>query len=92
MGTICVYNWNGMMVDMALDIIVHNDRETHHARILNAWVEDWESDILIIRYQDNEKLLPQKYKYIRFLADEDNQTYMIAPKKLEYKGTTRRNN
>ena len=40
MGTRCVYNWIDMMVDMGLDKIVHHARETHHARIFNAWIED----------------------------------------------------
>ena len=78
MGTICVYNWTDMMVDMGLDNIVHNDRETSHARIFNAWIEDWESYILRIQDQDNEQRLLHKYKNIRFLDDEDNKTYMIA--------------
>ena len=47
MGTRCVYNWTSMMVDMGLDNIVHNDRETCHASIFNAWIKDWELDILI---------------------------------------------
>ena len=42
----CVYNWTGMIVDMGLDNIVYNDRDPRHARIFNAWIEDWESDIL----------------------------------------------
>ena len=67
------------MVEMGLDDIVHNDREPRHARIFNSWIEDWESDILITQGQENEQQLLQKYKNIRFLDDEDNQTYMIAP-------------
>ena len=46
MGTICVYNWTDMMVGMDIDNIVHNDRGSHHARIFNTWIRDWESDIL----------------------------------------------
>ena len=53
MGTRCVYNWTIIMVDMGLDNIVHNDSEPHHARVFNAWVEDWESDILRTRVQGN---------------------------------------
>ena len=40
MGKICIYNWTDMMVDMGLDNIVHNDRETRHARIFNSLIED----------------------------------------------------
>ena len=40
-----------MMVDMGLDNIVQNDRETHCVRILKAWIEDWDSDILRTRDQ-----------------------------------------
>ena len=80
------------MVDMGIDNIVYNYREPRHARILNAWIEDWESDILRTRDQENEQCLMQKYKNIRFFDDEDNQIYMIAPENLEFKGTTRRNN
>ena len=72
MGTRCVYNWTDMMVDMGLDNIVHNDREPSHSMILNSWIEDWESDKLITRDQDNEQRLLQKYKNIRFFDDEDN--------------------
>ena len=79
------------MVDMGLDKIVHNDREPFHARIFNAWIEDWDSDILITQDQQNEQHLMQKYNSIRFFDDEDNQTYMIAPEKLEFEGPTRRN-
>ena len=60
MGTRCVYNWTGMMVDMGLDNIVHNDREPCHAMILNAWIEDWESDILRTQEQDHEQRFLQK--------------------------------
>ena len=38
MGTRYLYNWTKMMVDMVLDKIVHNDRETLHARILNSCI------------------------------------------------------
>ena len=79
------------MVNMGLDKIVHHGRDPCHASILNDWIKDWESDILRTRYQENEKRLLQKYKNIRFLDDEDNQTYIIAPEKLEYKGHIRRN-
>ena len=80
-----------MMVDMGLDKIVHNDTEPLHARIFNTYIEDWESDTLRTRDQENEQLILHKYKNIRFLDDEDNQTYMIAPGNLEFKGATRRN-
>ena len=40
---------------------------------------------------DNEKCLLQKYKNIRSLDDEDNQTYIIAPENLEFKGPIIRN-
>ena len=80
-----------MMFDMVIDNILYNNREPHHARIFNAWTEDWESDILRTRYQENEKRLLKKYKNIRFLDDEYNQTYMISPEILEFKGPTRRN-
>ena len=79
------------MVGMGLDNIMHNDREPGHARIFNAWIEYWESEILITRDQENEKCLLQKYKNIRLLDDEDNQTYMIAPEMLDFKGPTIRN-
>ena len=79
MVTRCVYNWTNMMVEMGIDNITHNDRETLHARTLNAWIEDWESEILRTRDQENEKRLLQKYKNKTFLDDEENQTYMIAP-------------
>ena len=34
----------------------------------------------------------KKYNNIRFLDDEDNQTYMIPPIFFEFKGPTRRHN
>ena len=71
---------------MGLDNIIHNDREPQHARIFNACIEDWESDILRTRDQENEQPLFHQYKNIRFRDDEDNQTYMIAPENLEFKG------
>ena len=49
-----------MMADMGIDKIVHNDRYPRHARILNAWIEDWESCILRTRYQENEQRILQK--------------------------------
>ena len=91
MGTRRVYNCTDMMVDTGLDNIVHNDREPRHARILNAWTEDWESDIPRTRDQENEQCLLHKYKNIRFLDDEDNQNYIIIPENLDFKGTTIRN-
>ena len=60
MGIICFYNWTDMMVEMGLDNIVRNDREPLHARIFNAWIKDWESDIRITRDQDNEQHLIKK--------------------------------
>ena len=80
-----------MMVDMGLDKIVHHDREPCHDRILNAWIKYWESYILRTRYQDNEKNLIKKYKNTSFLDDEENQTYMIPPENLEFKGPTKIN-
>ena len=44
------------------------------------------------RDQDNEQLLLHKYNNIRFLDDEGNESYMIAPENLEFKGPTIRNN
>ena len=72
-------------------LIVLIIKEPYHANVLNFWIEYWESDILITQDQENEKCLTQKYNNIRFLDDEDNQTYMISPEKLEFKGPTRRN-
>ena len=92
LGTRCVYNWTNMMVDMGLDKILHHDREPCHSRIFNSWIEDWESDILRTQDQENEQRLLHKYKKLTFLDDEDNQTYMIAPENLEFKGPNRRNN
>ena len=46
MGKICVYNWTNMIFDMGLDKIVHHDRELRHTRIFNAWIGDWELDII----------------------------------------------
>ena len=91
MGKRCVYNWTDMMFDMVLDKILHNDREPLHARICNAWIDDWELDILRTRDQDNKQQLLHKYKNIRFLDNEDNKTYIISPENLEFKGPTRRN-
>ena len=91
MGTRCVYNWTNMMVGVGLDKIVHHDREPHRARIFNACTKDWESDILRTLDQENEQLIIKKYKTLRLLDDEDNQTYMIAPEILEFKGPTRMN-
>ena len=79
------------MVEMGIDNIVHHSREPHHARILNSWIKDWESDILKTWDRENDQRLNQKYKNLRFLDDEENQTYMIAPENLEFKGPTRRN-
>ena len=69
-----------MMVDMGLDNIVNHDREPRNARIFNARIKDWESNIPRTQDHDNEQRLPHKYKNIRFLDDEDNKTYMIVPK------------
>ena len=80
-----------MMVDTGIDNMVNNDRETCHARILNAWINYWDSDILITQDQDNEQRFLHKYKNIRFLDDEENKTYMISPENLEFKGPTIRN-
>ena len=59
---------------MGLDNVVYRDRELLHDRIFNAWIDYWESEILITKYQENEQCLLQKYKNIRFLDDEVNQT------------------
>ena len=79
------------MVYMVFDNIVHNYRELCHDRIFNTWIKDWESDILRTQYKENEQRLLQKSKNIRFFDDEYNQTYMIAPENLDFKGSTRRN-
>ena len=76
---------------MDLDNIVHNDREPRNARIFNAWIKDWESDILRTQDQENEQHLLQKYKNICFLDNEDNQTYMIPPENFNFKAPTRSN-
>ena len=78
MRTRCVYNWTDMMVDMGLDKIVHHDTDHCNARIFYAWIKNLESDILRTRYKENEQCLLQKCRNLRFLDDEDNQTYMIA--------------
>ena len=91
MGKICVYNWTNKIFDMGLDKILHHDREPHHTRIYNAWIEDWESDILRTPYQENDQRLLKKYKNIRLLDNEDNQSYMIAPESFDPKGPTIRN-
>ena len=75
---------------MGVDNIFTHYRDPCHARIFNAWIDYWESEILITKYQENEQCLLQKYKNIRFLDDEYNQTYMIAPENLEFKRLTRR--
>ena len=80
-----------MMVTMGIDNIMYHDMELHHARILNSWIEDWESGILVIQYQDNEQCLMKKYKNLRFIDDEDNHNCMIVPEKLEPEGTSRIN-
>ena len=49
-----------MMVDMGLDSIVYNDRKTCHAKIFNACIKDWESDILRTQDQENEQQILQK--------------------------------
>ena len=86
MGTRFVYNWIDIMFDMGLDNIVHNDGEPRHARIFNAQIEYWKSDILRTRDQKNEQRLLQKYRSIRFLDDDYNQTYMIVPEFWSLKG------
>ena len=90
MGTRYVYNCTDMMVDMGLDKFFHNDRYRCHDRIFNAWIKNWDADILRSQDQNNEQCLLQKYKNIRFLDDEKNQTNMITPESLEFKGPTRR--
>ena len=84
-------NWTDMMFDMGLDNIVKNDKKPCDAIIFNACIDDLESGILRTLYQENEQRLLQKKKNIRFLDDEENQTYMIAPENMEFKGLTRRN-
>ena len=79
------------MFDMGLDNIVHNYRETCDGRILNAQIDDQDYEILKIKDQENEQRLLQKYKNIRFLDDKENQTYLITPDNLEFKGPTIRN-
>ena len=60
------------MVGVGLDNIVNHDREPRHARIFNAWIDDWESYILRTRDQENEQCLMHKYKNLMLLDDEDN--------------------
>ena len=91
MGKRYVYNWTDMMVGTGIDKIVHHDMELCRARIFNAWIEYWESNILRTLDQDNDQRILQKYKNIRFLDDEENQTYIIVAEKFEFKGPTRRN-
>ena len=80
-----------MMVYMGLDNIVHNYREPRHSRIFNSWIKYWKSGILRTQDQENEQRLLHKCKNIRFLNDEYNQTYIIAPENLEFQGPTRSN-
>ena len=76
---------------MVLDKIVHHDRDLRHDSIFNAWVNDSDSQIMRTIDQVSEQRLLHKYKNIRFLDDVDNQTYMIIPENLDFKGKTRRN-
>ena len=48
------------MVDIVIDNIVNNDRKTHHARIFNTSIKDWESQIPKKRDQENNKNLLQE--------------------------------
>ena len=77
---------------MGLDKIVHHDRESQYTRIFNSCIKYWESETRKTRDQENEQRLLQKYNNLRFLDDQDNQTYMIAPENLEFKGSNRKNN
>ena len=61
-----------MIVEMGLDNVVHHDREPRHARIFNAYIKDWESNIMRTQDQENKQRLIQKYNNLRFLDDEDN--------------------
>ena len=61
----------------------HDVREPHHDRTFNAWIGGWESGILRTQDQQNEQRLLQKYKNVRFLDDEDNQTYRIVPETFD---------
>ena len=58
-----------MMVDMGLDDVFHHDIDIRYTRIFNAWIKDWESNILITRAQENEQRLLNKFNNIRFLDD-----------------------
>ena len=91
MGKQCVYSWTEMMADMVIDNIVNNDGDPCNEKIFNGWIKDSKSDILKTLYQENEQCLLQRYNNIRFLDDEDNQTYMSAQENFEFKGLTIRN-
>ena len=71
------------MVYTFLDNIVHNDIDPCHARIFNACIEYQESAIPRTERQEKDQRLLQKYKNVRFLDDEDNQTYRIAPENFD---------
>ena len=79
------------MVDMGIDNIVHHYRDPLHDKIWNSCIKVLESDILRTWDQENEQQLLQKYNNLRFLDDEENQTYIIAPENLNIKGPTRIN-
>ena len=81
-----------MIVDMGLDNIVYNDGAPLRSKIFNAWIEDWESDILRTWGQNNDQSFLHKFKIMRFIDVQENQTYMIAPENLEFKGLIRSNN
>lgn len=54
------------------------------ARIFRAWVEDWEEELLMQNDCVAEARLLEKYKNLVFLYPDNNVTYTIHDKNLEY--------
>ena len=58
-------------------------------RKFKNFIEDWEEEMVSKKDSVHEARLLEKYKYIRFRDDEDDQLYEVAPENLEFKGKRR---
>jgi hypothetical protein len=63
----------------------NKNRKDRPVRKVNAWVEDWEKEIMKKNDQLVEQKLLSKYENLEFVDQEDELRYRIIPENLDYK-------
>ena len=89
LGKYKVYDFSDLDANLGLKEFetFEHERQLPQKRTFNAWIEDWEKELLQKRNQKAEAKLLKKYKNLLFVDDNDNKLYEVAPENLEWKGS-----